>query len=74
MGSEELEIEALKLSPHERARLAEKLLQSLENLSDEENAALWAAEAKRRDRAWDRDLTMGRPSQDVFREERARLK
>jgi putative addiction module component (TIGR02574 family) len=74
MSTEELEIEVLKLAPRDRARLAEKLLQSLDNLSDEENARLWAEEAERRDQAWDADLTMGRPSDDVFREARARLK
>lgn len=46
MGTEELEVEALKLAPQERARLAEKLPESLENLSEDENAKLWAEEAK----------------------------
>ena len=41
MRSEELEIEALKLTLRERARLAQRLLQSLENLSAEENARVW---------------------------------
>ena len=53
MSTEELEAEALKLSPRERARLAERLLESLENLTDEENEKLWAEEAARRDAAWD---------------------
>jgi broad specificity phosphatase PhoE len=74
MSSEELETEALKLSPRERARLAERLLQSLENLSDEENARLWAEEAERRDRAWDAKPSMGRPAAAVLRDARARLK
>jgi hypothetical protein len=74
MSAEELEIEALKLAPQERARLAEKLLESLENLSDDENARLWAEEAQRRDKAWDADRGMGRPAADVFRDARARLK
>ena len=38
MSTEELEIEALKLAPQERARLAEKLLESLENLSEDETS------------------------------------
>ena len=46
MSTEELEVEALKLAPEERARLAEKLLESLENLSDDDNAKLWADEAE----------------------------
>jgi Putative addiction module component len=74
MSTEELEVEALKLAPQDRARLAEKLLQSLESLSDEENARLWAEEAQRRDHVWDADPTTGRPAADVFRDARARLK
>jgi hypothetical protein len=73
MSTEELEAEALKLVLRERARLAERLL-SLENLSDEENARLWAEEAERRDRAWDASPSIGRPADDVFRDARARLK
>ena len=74
MSTEELEVEALRLAPRERARLAQKLLESLENLSDDENARLWLEEAERRDRAWDLDPTMGRPANDVFRDASARLK
>ena len=74
MSTEELEAEALKLAPRDRARLAERLLQSLEDLSDEENATLWAQEAERRDRAWDGDPNMGRSATEVFSDARARLK
>jgi putative addiction module component (TIGR02574 family) len=74
MSTEELETEALKLAPRDRARLAERLLQSLEDLSVEENAALWAQEADRRDHAWDSDSSMGRSAGEVFRDARARLK
>lgn len=49
MSLKELEAEALKLDPKARARLAGKLLESLENLSEEENLRLWAEEAQRRD-------------------------
>ncbi len=38
MTIEELEAQALKLDPKARARLAGKLLKSLEDLSDEESA------------------------------------
>jgi len=72
MSTEELEAEALKLSPRERARLAERLLESLENLTDEENENLWAEEAARRDAAW--DGSAARPAADVLREARSRLK
>jgi putative addiction module component (TIGR02574 family) len=74
MSTEELEVEALKLAPQERARLAEKLLESLENLSEEENAKLWAEEAERRNRGWDANPSIGRPADDVFRDASARLK
>jgi len=74
MRTEQLEIEALKLARRDRARRAERLLQSLENLSDEENARLWAEEAERRDRAWDADPAIGIPAAEVFRDARARLK
>jgi hypothetical protein len=72
MSSEELENEALKLAPDERARLAERLLESLENLSDAENARLWADEAQRRHAAWNSDAS--RPALDVLRDARATLK
>ena len=49
----ELEAAALKLEPKARARLAERLLDSLENLSPEENALIWAEEAQRRSEALD---------------------
>jgi hypothetical protein len=74
MSIDELEAEALKLAPAARARLAEKLLESLETLSDEENARLWAEEAQRRDEAWDANGSSGQVADDVFREARARLK
>ena len=72
MSREELETEALKLSPQERARLAERLLESLEGLSEDENAAIWAEEAQRREAAW--DDASARSSTDVLRNARAKLK
>jgi putative addiction module component (TIGR02574 family) len=74
MSTEELEVEALKLPPKDRARLAQKLLHSLETLSDEENGRPWAEEAQRRDEAWDANPSGGRHADDVFRDARARLK
>ena len=73
MSKDEIEAAALKLDPSARARLAEKLLQSLEQLTDEENARLWAEEAKRRDEAWQRNAAEGRPAEAVHRDLRARL-
>ncbi len=73
MTIHEIESEALRLNPSERARLAERLLDSLETLSDEENARLWTEEAERRGRAWDADGHAGRSASEVFRDIRARL-
>jgi hypothetical protein len=73
MSIDKIQAEALKLHPSERARLAEALLLSLEELSDEENERLWAEEARRRHE----DLVAGRASErtaaDVFRDIRERL-
>jgi len=74
MSIEELEAEALKLDPAARARLASRLLESLENLSDEENERAWAEEARRRDQEWNADVGAGRPAEDVHRDLRAKFK
>ena len=44
----EIAAEALELPLAARAELASQLLDSLDELSDEENDALWAQEAERR--------------------------
>jgi putative addiction module component (TIGR02574 family) len=69
----DLEAEALKLPAAERARLAERLLESLDALSEEENQRLWIEEAARRDAELDADPSRGRPAADVFRDARVRL-
>jgi putative addiction module component (TIGR02574 family) len=74
MSIEELEAEALKLTPQARAQLAGKLLQSLEGLSEQENQQLWAEEARRRDADLEAAPDKARPADDVFREARAKLK
>ncbi len=74
MTIEELEAQALKLDPKARARLAGKLLKSLEDLSEEENAQLWAEEAERRDANLDAHPASGRPADEVLRDARSRLK
>jgi len=74
MNNDELEAEALKLHPKVRARLARKLLESLETLTDEENERLWAEEADRRDSDWDSTPASARPATDVLRDARAKLR
>jgi len=74
MNIDEIEAEVLKLDPKIRARLARKLLESLETLSDEENERLWAEETHRRDADWDSTPGSARPAADVLRDARAKLK
>ncbi|MGH7234840.1 MAG: addiction module protein [Nitrospiraceae bacterium] len=74
MRIEELEAEALRLDPKARARLAGKLLESLENLSEAENARLWAEEAQRRDAEMDANPDSRCSADKVFSDARAKLK
>lgn len=73
MTIEELEVAALGLDPRSRARLAERLLESLESLSPDENARIWAEEAQRRAEALESGTLASRPADAVFREARARI-
>ena len=57
--------------PPGRARLAEVLLRSLDELSEMEIEALWLAEAERRERAWDAGEVKGIPAEEVMRELRS---
>ena len=70
----DLEAEALKLDPSSRARLAARLLESLDALSEDEHARLWNDEAARRDAELDADPSLGRPAEEVFRDAKARLR
>ena len=73
MTINQIEDEALKLNPQARAELAEKLLKSLEDLSDEDIERLWAEEAVRRDAELDSGTASMRDAEDVFRDARARI-
>jgi putative addiction module component (TIGR02574 family) len=74
MSIDEIEAEALKLTPQARAKLAGRLLESLEGLSEEENQRLWVDEVQRRDADLDGSPDKARPADDVFREARSKLK
>ena len=74
MSVEEIEAEALRLGRKARARLAGKLLESLEDLSDEENEQLWTDEAERRDADLDAKPESGLPAAELFRDIRNQLK
>jgi hypothetical protein len=73
MSIEELEAAALKLDPKARARLAERLLDSLEALSPDGNARIWADEAHHRAAALESGALSSRPADEVFREARSRI-
>lgn len=73
MTTEQVENEALKLKPEARAELAEKLLRSLEDLSDEDIERLWVEEAVRRNAEIDAGTASLRDAEDVFRDARARI-
>jgi hypothetical protein len=73
MSIEELEAEALRLDPKGRARLAGRLLESLDDLTPEENTQVWAEGAEQRAAATDAGGLSTRPAESVFRDARARV-
>jgi hypothetical protein len=73
MEIDDLEAEALRLDPKSRARLAGRLLESLDDLSPEENTRTWAEEAQRRAAALDSGLLPARSADAVVGDARARL-
>ena len=62
----DIEAEALRLEPRERARLAVVLLDSLETLSPADVDALWAEEVVARDEELRRHPDRERPAAQVF--------
>lgn len=69
-----LEKEALRLSPEDRAALAQKLLLSLDDLPAAEHAELWLAEADRRARQLDSGEVEPIPADEVRRKARTLLR
>ncbi len=70
MTVKQIEKELLKLDTRSRAKLAEKLLHSLDNLTSAENEKLWAEEALRRHRELTGKKSKGKSAEKVFREAR----
>ena len=60
--------QALRLELRDRARLTEKLLESLDGLSEAEIEQLWLDEAERRLEDYRAGRSEGIPAEDVFRE------
>lgn len=59
--------DALHLDVHDRAALAERLLASLEELSEEEADSLWAEEAQRRLDEYRAGRAKAVPSEEVHK-------
>ena len=70
---EQIEKEALRLSSHERALLAERLIHSLDEEEDVEIERLWIEEAERRYQEYKHGQVKARPAESVFKEARSRL-
>jgi len=73
-SSRQLEAQVLKLPPEERARLAERLISSLDEEVDVEAEAAWIREGERRldELKWGK--VKGRAAAGVFRRARAALR
>ena len=74
MKVQEIEKEALRLSSHERALLAEHLIGSLETDTDPDAERYWIEEAERRYAEYKAGRVKAIPSDQVFKDARAKLK
>jgi putative addiction module component (TIGR02574 family) len=69
-----LESAALKLSPKARARLAERLISSLDDHADPDGERLWLEEAERRLDELLSGKVVGISADEVFRKARSSLR
>jgi putative addiction module component (TIGR02574 family) len=69
-----LEEQVIRLPHRERARIALKLLESLDPGKDEDVSELWLQEAERRLRSYDAGETDSQDADEVFSEIERRLK
>ena len=74
MDPQTVEHEALRLPPEDRAKLAQKLLLSLDTLSEKELEHAWLIEADRRAREIDRGDVQPISAEEVRRKARALLR
>ena len=70
----EIESEALQLPPKERARLAQRLLASLDTESDRDAEQVWLQEAERRLDELESGKVTGIPAEQVFKRARSTLR
>jgi len=73
MKPEQIEAEIMEMSLAARAKLAERILLSLDAPSDEENLRLWVLEAERRLIALREGKAKEVPAADVFRKSRGAI-
>lgn len=69
---ERLVQQALDLPPDDRARLAQRLIVSLDEVGDPESERRWVEEAERRFRGYKEGRAPSRSAEDVFRDAGAR--
>ncbi|CAB1074223.1 addiction module antitoxin RelB [Alkalispirochaeta odontotermitis] len=74
MDPRTVEHDALRLPPEDRAKLAQKLLLSLDTLSEKELEQTWLIEAERRAREIDRGETQPITAEEVRRKARSLLR
>jgi hypothetical protein len=73
MSIEELEVEIKKLTLKDRAALAKRIVESLDDLSESEVETLWVEEAERRLDELEQRLVTESPAKDVLRRARAAI-
>jgi len=73
-SAREIEAKALRLPPKERARLAERLISSLDQESDRDAEQVWLAEAERRLDELESGKVAGIPAEEVLDKTRATLR
>ena len=71
---QELVTKAMSLAPDGRARLAELLIQSLEETDDPDIKAAWVSEIRRRDRQIRSGQKVTKPAEQVLKEAREQLR
>lgn len=74
MEYQQIEEAALRLPEEERAELAQKLLLSLETLSESDIAEDWLTESQRRARELDAGIAQPIPADEVRRKAKALLR
>ncbi len=74
MNFKKLEEKALQLAPDERAELAQRLLLSLDEETEEQIGLEWLAEANRRAKEIDEGLVQPIPAEEVRRKAQALLR